>query len=776
MKKYPGYFNFYWDKDKGKIWLEIDKMDQEFLYVNYLAAGLGSNDVGLDRNQLGNTRIVKFHRVGPKILLIQPNYSFRAGSDNYDERKAVEDAFAQSVIWGFTKAFKVKTNFFVDATSFFLRDAKNVIGTLKATNQGNFILDPDRSVIYLPSTKNFPQNTEIEAMLTYKSHNPGRYVRRVAANPGAITLRQHHSFVQLPDGDYKPRLYDPRSSFMALQYMDFSTPFHQSITKRYICRHRLKKKNPQAKISEPEKPIVYYVDRGVPEPISTALIEGASWWDEAFNSCGYRNAFLVKRLPQGADPLDIRFNMINWVHRSTRGWSYGSSVIDPRTGEIIKGHIALGSLRIRQDFLIAQGLIANFNSQADGLKEMIEMALLRIKQLSCHEVGHTLGLNHNYASSVNSRSSVMDYPHPLIKIKKDGNLDLTDAYTKGIGPWDEVSIAFGYQDFGERDNEEELLKTLLDDAFSKGLYYLTDQDARGGESAHPLAHLWDNGRHPTDELERVLKIRSIALNRFSPKNIPDGTPYALLEDVLVPVFLLHRYQIEACSKVLGGIYYNHSLRGGVQKLPEIVGGEEQREALTILLKTIHPEQLALDEKILNIIPPRPPGYRQSPELFSGYTGPTFDPLAAAENVANMTVGFILNPLRAARLVEYHARDKKNPGLVEVIDRLLSATWKTSVNRSEYLAEVQRVVNSVVLNRLIGLAVRPNTSPQVKAIAFFKLEGLREWLSQMKNKINNDDQEAHFSYALSQINRFLKDPHQFKITESLPAPAGSPIGM
>jgi hypothetical protein len=776
MEKFAGYFNFYWDAEKGKIWLEIDKFDTEFLYVSSLPAGLGSNDIGLDRNQLGSTKIVKFHRIGPKVFLIQPNYSFRATSRNPYERKAVEDAFAKSVIWGFKVEAEEDGKVLVDASPLFLRDAHGVTARLRRANQGDYRLDITRSSIYLPNTKNFPDNTEIESILTFTSNNPGRSVRGVAPDAGSITLRQHHSFIKLPDNNYKPRIYDPRSNFSGMTYLDFATPVDEPIVKRFIRRHRLQKKDPNAEVSDPVEPIIYYVDRGVPEPIRSALVDGAGWWNEAFEEIGYRNAFQVKVMPEGADPMDIRYNMINWVHRSTRGWSYGSSVTDPRTGEIIKGHVALGSLRIRQDFLIAQGLIADYEEGKDVSSEMLEMALARIRQLSCHEVGHTLGLGHNYASSVNDRASVMDYPHPLVKIREDGTLDLSDAYDTGVGEWDKVSIAYGYQDFPEGVDEEKELKGILDGAFSRGLYFLAGQDASSG-SAHPLANVWDNGMHPVDELERVMKIRSIALDSFSENRISVHAPMATLEEVLVPVYMFHRYQVEAAASVLGGLYYNHRLRGDVQKNPEIVPAAEQRRALDVLLETIRPHNLAIDEKLLSIIPPRPPGYEQTRELFPGYTGLTFDPLAAAETAANLTVGSILRPERAARLVEYHSRNEKFPGLTEVVDKLVSSTWK-STEESGYYAEIQRVANIVLLYNLMGLAVDERTAPQVRAIIFLKLNELKNWLSQQVNikPVKDESQKAHYLYGLSQIDLFLKNPEKVKLAAPLPPPAGAPIGM
>jgi len=774
MKSNPGYFTFYWEVDTGKIWLEIDKLDTEFLYVHSLTAGLGSNDVGLDRNQLGRTRIVKFVRVGPKVLLIQPNYSFRATTNNPDELVAVKDAFARSTLWGFQVGAEESGRVLVDATDFFMRDAHNAIGSLKRRNQGNFRYDVTRSAIYLPNTKNFPLNTEIEAMLTFRSDSPGEYVRQVAPDPSSITLRQHHSFIQLPDDNYTPRVYDPRSNFSSLSYMDFSTPVSEPITKRYTVRHRLHKKDPNAEISDPVKPIVYYIDPGTPEPIRSALLEGVGWWNEAFESIGYRNAFQAKILPEGADPMDIRYNMVNWIHRATRGWSYGASVTDPRTGEIIKGHVALGSLRIRQDFLIAQGLVGEYKEGTDNSSEMLEMALARIRQLSCHEVGHTLGLGHNYASSVNDRASVMDYPHPLIKIGANDVLDLSDAYDVGVGEWDKVSIAFGYQHFPDGADEEKELKAILDGAFLRGLYFLAGQDA-GISSAHPLANTWDNGVHPVDELERVMEVRAIALDTFSEKRIPVGSPMATLEDVLVPVYMFHRYQIEAAASVLGGLYYNHRLRGDVQKDPEIVPGAEQRRALDVLLRTIESQNLEIEKKILDLIPPRPPGYRETRELLRGYTGDTFDPIGPAEALTQHTIALILHPERVSRLIDYHSRNKDYPGLGDVLDRLIAATWM-SVLKTGMHAEIQRVVDNVFLYSLMRLAVEERVSPQAHAITFLKLAELQSALSQKAPLTGDEDQKAHYFYALSEIDRFQKNPNSFTFVEHLNPPPGAPIGM
>ena len=540
IEKLPGYFNLYWDAKQGKLWLEVDKWGTAFLYQSGLPAGIGSNDIGLDRGQLGATRMVRFDRSGPKVLLVQENLEYRALSQDPDERRAVRDSFAESALWGFTAAAEEKDRALVDATDFFLRDAHHVPEALRRTKQGAYRLDLSRSAIYLPRTKNFPLNTEVEATLTFTGEEPGPWVRQVTPSPEAITVREHHSFVQLPPPGYKPREYDARASFFGIQYLDYATPIGEPIVKRFIARHRLEKKEPKEAMSEPVEPIVYYLDRGAPEPIRSVLLEGGRWWNQAFEAAGYKNAFRVELLPEGADMMDLRYNVIQWVHRATRGWSYGAGVIDPRTGEIIKGQVTLGSLRVRQDYLIAEALLAPYEKGKPVSPKIEQMALARLRQLAAHEVGHTLGLEHNYSASTVNRSSVMDYPPPYVKLDAGGVPDLSDAYAMGIGEWDKVSIAYGYQDFPPGVDEHAALDKILKDAFARGLRFLTDQDARPAGSSSSLAHLWDSGTNAVDELRRLLEVRVAALKRFGENNIREGAPMATLEDVLVPLYLMHR--------------------------------------------------------------------------------------------------------------------------------------------------------------------------------------------------------------------------------------------
>ena len=778
MQKLPGFFNLYWDAKLGKLWLEIDKWSTEFLYQSSLPAGIGSNDIGLDRGQLGGTRLVRFERSGPKVLLIQINTRYRAVSDDPDERKSVRDSFAESALAGFTVAAEESNRALVDATDFFLRDAHQIPAVLRRTKQGAYHLDSSRSALYLPRTKNFPLNTEVEATLTFTGDDPGQWVRQVTPEADAITIREHHSFVQPPPAGYKPRAYDPRSSFFGISYMDYATPVSEPIVKRFIARHRLEKKDPSARVSEPVKPIVYYLDRGAPEPIRSALLEGARWWSQAFEAAGFKNAFRVELMPEGADPMDLRYNVIQWIHRATRGWSYGATVTDPRTGEIIKGHVSLGSLRVRQDYLIAEGLLAQYESGKPlppAQDKALQMALARLRQLAAHEAGHTLGLMHNYAASTVNRSSVMDYPPPLVTLGADNLPDVSNAYATGIGEWDKVSIAWGYGEFPPGPNhdadEHAALNKILDDAAHRGLRYLTDQDARPASSSSSVAHLWDSGSNAVDELNRLMQVRAAALKRFGEKNVREGAPLATIEDALVPIYMLHRYQVEAASKLIGGTDYTFALRGDGQTPTQIVPAAEQRRALAAVLATLKPEALALPESLLKIIPPRPPEYERGREHFKIRTYPAFDALAPAEAAAQHTLQFLFTPERAARLVEFHSRDSGYPSLGEVFDKIIGATWNAP-HETGYAGAISNLVDDVVLYDLMALAGSDRASEQVRAVAWSRLMNLKRTLSgQSGHNLDGD----HIAFAVRQIELFERDPKRLDLTPPAEPPDGPPIG-
>ena len=774
MEKFPGFFTYYWDAREGKVWLQIDKWNTQFLYVESLPYGVGSNDIGLDRGQPGEVQVAHFERSGPRVLLVAENERFRAVTDDRIQQEAVKQAFAQSVLWGFDAAAADGDAVLVDATSFFLRDAHDIAAKLQALHQGTYHLDPTRCAIYLPRTKNFPENSDVEATLTFTGENPGLWVKEVTPEPTSITVHTHYSFVQAPPPGFHMREYDPRSSFFAIQYMDFAAPVDQSIHKRYIVHWRLEKKDPSAAISEPVKPIVYYVDRAVPEPLRSALMEGASWWNQAFTAAGYKDAFQVRLLPEGVDPMDVRYNVIEWVPRFTRGWSYGSAIADPRTGEIINGHVNLDALRVRQVFLIAQGLLDPFGNDPAALRKANEMALARIRQLAAHETGHTLGLMHNFAGSIVNRSSVMDYPSPLVTIGADGPPDVSDAYAVGIGSWDKVSINYGYRQFPEGTNERQALDKILDDAFSHGQLYLTDQDARPLGSASPIAHLWDVGSNDLDGLKQVMSVRAAALARFSANAIREDAPMATLEDVLVPIYLYHRYQVTAVAKMIGGLDYSFNVRGGGQKDPEIVPAEEQRAAIQAVLETLQPRVLALPERLLKQIPPRPPEYDSSQENFARHTAPAFDSLAPAESAAEIISSLLFEANRDERLVEYHARDASYPSLGELIDDILSATWKATP-ATGYDGEIQQTVDAVVLDHLMDLAADDQAAPQTRAIASLKLDDLKSWM-QTELQSSDESRRAELFYGFHEIDAFEKNPAAIHLmTRPAPPPAGDPIG-
>ncbi|HEU0051719.1 MAG TPA: zinc-dependent metalloprotease, partial [Longimicrobium sp.] len=773
MEKKDGFLPVYWDAAAGKLWLEIPRMEQEMIYVVSLPAGVGSNDIGLDRGQLGGERIVRFQRTGPRVLLVQPNQAYRAVSDDPYERNAVETSFAQSVLWGFKVEAEEGGRVLVDATDFALRDAHGVVPALRRARQGDFRLDASRSALYLPNLKAFPRNTEIEATLTFTGDNPGGWVRDVTPTPEAVTVRERQSFVALPEPGYTPRRSDPRAGYFGIEYMDYATPIDRPITQRFIARHRLEKKDPRAAVSEPVEPIVYYLERGAPEPIRTALLEGARWWNQAFEAAGYRNAFRVELLPEGADPMDARYNVIQWVHRATRGWSYGASVSDPRTGEIIKGHVTLGSLRVRQDFLIAEGLLGPYENGNEDPAAARAMALARIRQLAAHEVGHTLGLSHNYVASTEGRASVMDYPHPLVKLGADGRIDLSDAYREGIGDWDKVAITWGYADFPEGTDERAALDRVLADSWARGLGFLTDQDARPAGSASPVTHMWDNGPDAAAELGRVMGVRRAALARFGERNIRAGAPLATLEEVLVPLYLHHRYQAEAASKVVGGVWYEFNLRGDGQPLPRPVSAGDQERALNALMQTLDVDELALPKSVLALVPPRPYTYDSNRELFRRWTGMTFDAVSPAAAAADVTLSMLLNPERAARLVEQHALDPSLPGLHEVVDRVEGTVFRQPA-ADPYRMELRRAVSRVFTERLMQLAAEAEM-PQVRAVAARELMLLRNQL-RATGTTRDEAELAHFALLDADITRFLERDYQPETRPQPPAPpTGAPIG-
>ena len=761
---YEGFMNFSYNNDSGKIILEINKLDSEFMYINSLSRGVGNNDLGLDRGQLGDSRVVYFTKRGNKILLIQPNLRYVSNSSNYLENKAVKEAFARSVLFGFDIIEKTKDSYKIDITSFLIRDAHGVSQRLRYSNSGSYTLNKSMSAIDLDRTKAFPKNIEFDVLLTFTGNPSGNLVRSVTPTASNLTVNQHHSFVELPDNNYKKRKFDPRSGSNPFIVYDYSTPIDDKLEQRFIVRHRLNKKYPKQEISEPVEPIVYYIDNGTPEPVKSALIEGGNWWNQAFESAGYKDAFRIEVLPEDADPMDVRYNLIQWIHRSTRGWSYGASIVDPRTGEIIKGQVSLGSLRVRQDYMILSGLIDNPNDIVN--KSLIKKTSLdRIRQLSAHEIGHTLGFAHNYISSANKRSSVMDYPHPKIDIV-NGNINIDNAYSKNIGDWDKVSVRYAYTDFQENENEDVKLNDIIEEAVNKGLYFLSDSDSRPVGSANPFSHLWDNGEFPYKELDKLLKVRDLALKNIDLDNLVDGEPYDRIEDILVPIYMLHRYQIESAAKAIGGVDYLYFVKNKNNDKVKFVDSKLQKESLKSLLNVLNPKNLVLPTNLIQILSPRSFRNPRTRENFESNTGVTFDYINASSSIINHTLTFLMNPERINRIYQQNMFGE-NILMLDDYLTIISNSIFSNKRMSPYESSINKNTSSLFLDHLFLTFNNSNTNDLSKSVILSSIMNTKEKLSSNLNDYNR--------FLVNKINGFIDNPDKYIPVEKTKIPDGSPIG-
>ncbi|WP_298916591.1 zinc-dependent metalloprotease [uncultured Algimonas sp.] len=762
MELREGFLDLHVDPSSGKVFATLPEPDADgialqAIHTARLTSGLGSNPVGLDRGWGDSGKVVIFRQRGDAVVLEQPNLRYRANADNPLEARAVAESFAPSFLASFDIVSR-DGGLTIDMTDFLRSDILGLQQYLKDADQGSFTLQADRTLIDTDNVFSFPDNAEFDVFVTLETADPGREVATTAANGRTATLIQHHSFVRLPDDGYTPLISDPRAAAIEVVHYDYSAPLSSPIETRFARRYRLQKDDDGNTI----KPIIVYIDSGAPEPIRSALVEGAEWWGEAFAAAGFPDGYRVEILPEDVHPLDVRYTVVQWVHRQTRGWSYGGGVSDPRTGEMLKGHVNLGSLRVRQDRMIFEGLLGAEKTDSGDPDDPVQLALMRIRQLSAHEVGHALGFMHNFAGSSDDKASVMDYPAMDVRLV-DGQLDLSNVYGVGIGDWDIVTTDWLYGDHMDAERD-----AVLDAAYARGLSYVADRDGRGPGTGHPDGSVWDNGSDAVETLRNVMDVRAHALERFGTNSLPGGWNQSDLNAVLVPIYLYHRFQVAAAAKSIGGMRFDYGPNGEAMAA-EIVDPAIQRDALRAVLDTLDPAALDLPDSVLNVLTPRLGTFSfadNDRELFRGTAYPAFDVTAAADTAADLTFDVLLHPQRLARLVEFHRRDPAYPG----IDEVMAAT-RTAVmgfERDGRQAEIARTVWARFAYALAGLAAGDHP-PAIRAASDATLDRMAAQLAASGDRTDR--------WLADEIDRLQDSPRDIAalIPDPQALPPGSPIG-
>jgi hypothetical protein len=770
MERRDGFIPLYLDTRQGKIYLEIPRDSTRALMFVSLATGLGSNPIGLDRGASGDSYIARFDRNGDRVLVVFENWNYRTSAlDNPAHARSVIEAFPPSTPASLPIIAQDGLRLVVDATEFFMRDWNDVAGAIASSDEGAYSVARDRSSIYWPHTKAFPENTEVDVALTFATQGrPGQTISSIVPDGKSFTLRQHISLLPLPDPGYKPRALDPRVGFSDVVFKDYAQPIQQPLEQRWIARHRLERVNPADPNSPIRNPLVYYIDRGIPEPIRTATKQGVSWWIDAFDRAGLKGGFRVEDLPEGVDPMDARYNVVQWENRNERGWSVGGSLGDPRTGEIIKGMARLDSHRARTDYNIYAGLFG-----ADAAAADTAFVLARVRQVSAHEVGHTLGLSHNYIASTYDRGSVMDYPPPRVTVNAAGDIDISSAYATGPGAYDVFAIHWGYGIFPPS-SEADSLSAIVEDGLRRGLLFLSDADARPDFASDPRTNLWDDASTPAEFLRHEMAARSLAMARFGVHNIRVGEPVALLQERFVPLYLMHRFALNSLTKTIGGMEYANAVRGDRVQATHPIDAATQRVALATLISALDPRELAIPDTVLTLLGPRPFSYQPYVELFSSRTRPAFDELGAARTLAQMIVDGILQRERAARVVAFQTRMPNPLTLGEVVDALTS-DWSAPRLASPKLDALRRVAQRAVVDRMLLLAADKEAAPEVRSLIELKMNSLRA-RSRALSSSGDEQRRAHWTSIAADLNRWLERQELPSPTPALRAPPGDPFGI